>query len=218
MYTSLRILLYLFSLLLLLLFFLSSLLFHLILLFCLCSSIHPLPSLPSVILIFRALAVVGKSFGFVENERPLAGSKNSTRRICDRASGDAQFTRRKLQGDKKLWAGREKRGRISSTFLFSFVLHRPLPSSSSPSSMPSGYSIIDRSAAISSVCRDRSKCLEHCHCIGGTILLLLLLRFAINAMDISLHRSLATILSPQLNRREKSEARQKASGFYIPSL
>lgn len=96
---------------------------------------------------------------------------------------------------------------------------RPLPSSSSPLSMPSGYSIIDRSAVISSVCRDRSKCLEHCHCIGGTILLLLLLlRFAINAMDISLHRSLATILSPQLNRREKSEARQKASGFYIPSL
>lgn len=106
-----------------------------------------------------------------------------------------------------------------------------LPSCSS--SMPSGHSIIDRSAVISSVCRDRSKCLERYHSPMGRFSsssstppppllpppLPLLLRFAINAMDISLHRSpLATILSPQLNRREKSEARQKASGFYIPSL
>lgn len=50
-----------------------------------------------------------------------------------------------------------------------FQFHRlGRPPSSSSSSMPtSGHSIIDRSAVISSVCRDRSKRLEHCHSSVG---------------------------------------------------
>lgn len=66
LYTSLRILLYLFFSLLPLIPSYSHLL---------SPFFHPSTrSLPSVIFIFRAL-VAGKSFGFVENERPLAGSK-----------------------------------------------------------------------------------------------------------------------------------------------
>lgn len=74
-----------------------------------------------------------------------------------------------------MWAGSEKRGRVwKRRGLWKIFRARSFSVSSSrsaplffSSSMPSGHSIIDRSAVISSVCRDRSKRLEHCHSSVG---------------------------------------------------
>lgn len=136
-------------------------------------SLPPTPW-PCYFHLLRSRRAPGNPLDSYRNERPLAKSKI---RRGESAVGWMRNLRERCKCKTIKWRIDRKtergwlleiffRARFFSVFSSSQSMTRSCSSPSSSSSTSNGHSIIDRWAVISSVCRDRSECLEYHSSVG----------------------------------------------------